>query len=188
MLRVFAICGHRKAIRVFLVGLFTCVVIAWVTLSVLIMQDSTGFPGSFLFPGCLFSSPTYFFAAWIPAVVFESTIILLTLYYLSAYEWSTQINSPSSGAGLHSLLPNNFLDTSLQSILARFGRGFLGSLLIAPSSVVACVGAARMMMNIRELDGDRTPRTTNLHRNTMEFRGARSTTVGNVATTVGTDV
>ncbi|KAF8177317.1 hypothetical protein K438DRAFT_2022285 [Mycena galopus ATCC 62051] len=191
MLRVFAICGHRKAIRTFLIGLFICVMIAWVTLSVVIMQVSTGSPGGFLFPGCLFSAPTYFFAAWIPAVVFESTIVLITLYYLSAYEWSTEINVTLRVLARDSIVYFLIIFSILVSnlFIARLGRGFLGSLLIAPSSVVACVGAARMMMNIRELDGERGPRTTTLHRNTMEFRGARSTTVGNVGTTVGnTDV
>ncbi|KAF8177338.1 hypothetical protein K438DRAFT_2022297 [Mycena galopus ATCC 62051] len=189
--KVLFLINRYVAIRTFLIGLFICVMIAWVALSLVIMQEKTGSPGGFLFPGCLFSAPTYFFAAWIPAVVFESTIVLITLYYLSAYEWSTEINVTlrvlARDSVIYFLIIFSILVSNL--FIARFGRDFLGSLLIAPSSVVACVGAARMMMNIRELDGERGPRTTTLHRNTMEFRGARSTTVGNVGTTVGnTDV
>ncbi|KAJ7114666.1 hypothetical protein C8R43DRAFT_126128 [Mycena crocata] len=89
ILRVLAICGHRKIIRQFLVGSFICEMIVWITLSSVILAKTTGYPGGSLFPGCLFSAPKYFFAAWyvrwgisttelmlrffrIPAVVFES--------------------------------------------------------------------------------------------------------------------
>ncbi|GAW04755.1 hypothetical protein LENED_006562 [Lentinula edodes] len=33
----------------------------------------------------------------------------------------------------------------------RFGQGFLGALLLVPSTIVACISAGRMMMNLRSL-------------------------------------
>ncbi|KAJ7265647.1 hypothetical protein C8J57DRAFT_1511411 [Mycena rebaudengoi] len=141
--------------------------IAWITVSLLIMRTTIGFPGGSIFPGCLFSSPKYFYAAWIPPVVFESTIILITLYYLSAYQWSKKVNIT---AGFNDLLPRPILLANL--FIARFGRDFLGSLFIAPSSVIACVGAARMMMNIGETSaGEGGPHSTSFEDiEIIEFR------------------
>ncbi|KAJ7221063.1 hypothetical protein C8J57DRAFT_1393313 [Mycena rebaudengoi] len=130
ILRVFAVCGHREAIRRFLVGLFACEMIDRVTLS---MSKTTGFPGGDLFPGCLFWAPKYFYAVWIPAVVFESTIILITLYYLGAYEGSKQVNVTlrvlARDSMIYFLIMFSVLLANL--FIARFGRDFLGSLLIA---------------------------------------------------------
>ncbi|KAJ7185079.1 hypothetical protein GGX14DRAFT_485752 [Mycena pura] len=124
---------------------------AWVTLSVMIMNGTTGMPGGTFFPGCLFSAPVYFYAAWIPAVIFESVIIFITLYYAFAY-YNAKMQNPTlyilardSILYFFAILPPSNL------FIARFGKDFLGSLLIAPSSVIACIGAARMMMNIREV-------------------------------------
>ncbi|KAJ6553010.1 hypothetical protein B0H19DRAFT_1155470 [Mycena capillaripes] len=181
MLRVFAISGHRKAIRHFLIGLFTCEMIAWVTVSSIIMHETTGVPGGSLFPGCLFSAPKYFYAAWIPPVVFESTIVIITLYYLTAYEWSRKINVTlrvlARDSMIYFLIMFSVLIANL--LIARFGRDFLGSLFIAPSSVIACVGAARMMMNLREIStGERNSRTIILDNGVIEFRNPDSTTLG----------
>ncbi|KAJ7348308.1 hypothetical protein DFH08DRAFT_865728 [Mycena albidolilacea] len=179
MIRVFAISGHRKTIRIFLVGLFICEMIAWITLSSVILTKTTGAPGGSLFPGCLFSAPKYFFAAWIPAVVFESTIILITVYYLSAYEWSKNVNSTlrilARDSMIYFLIMFSVLLANL--FIARFGRDFLGSLLIAPSSVIACVGAARMMMNLREISAEDGP-SASLDSDVIEFREPCYTTVG----------
>ncbi|KAJ7238204.1 hypothetical protein C8J57DRAFT_1727677 [Mycena rebaudengoi] len=183
ILRVSAVCGHREAIRRFLVGLFACEMIVMVTLSSIIMSKTTGFPGGDLFPGCLFWAPKYFYAVWIPAVVFESTIILITRYYLSAYEGSKQVNVTlrvlARDSMIYFLIMFSVLLANL--FIARFGRDFLGSLLIAPSSVIACVGAARMMMNLREIStGEGTPHSRHFENvdNTIEFREPQPTTVG----------
>ncbi|KAJ7190660.1 hypothetical protein GGX14DRAFT_47217 [Mycena pura] len=64
LLRVFAISGHKKSIRYSLSAFFMCEMAAWVTLSVMIMNGTTGMPGGTFFPGCLFSAPVYFYAAW----------------------------------------------------------------------------------------------------------------------------
>ncbi|KAJ7864435.1 hypothetical protein B0H14DRAFT_2736275 [Mycena olivaceomarginata] len=177
MIRVFAI-SHRRFAS-FLVGLFICEMIAWITLSSVILTKTTGAPGGSLFPGCLFSAPKYFFAAWIPPVVFESIIILITVYYLSAYEWSKKVNSTlrilARDSMIYFLIMFSVLLANL--FIARFGRDFLGSLLIAPSSVIACVGAARMMMNLREISAEDGP-SASLDSDVIEFREPCYTTVG----------
>ncbi|KAJ7114860.1 hypothetical protein C8R44DRAFT_984229 [Mycena epipterygia] len=190
VIRVLAISGHRKELRTFLAGLFICEMIAWITLSVLILTRTTGFPGGYIYPGCLFSAPTYFYTAWIPPVVFESILILTTLYNMGRYhyQWSKEgarsryVTSALGILARDSLIYFLFIFSVLLAnlFIARFGRDFLGSLLIAPSSVIACVGAARMMMNLRELstreDDPRTTRTDpNL--NELEFRDPQSTSL-----------
>ncbi|KAJ7887156.1 hypothetical protein B0H13DRAFT_2534379 [Mycena leptocephala] len=183
MLRVFAVCGEREAIRRFLIGLFACEMIAWITVGSIIISKTTGFPGGSLFPGCLFSAPKYYFAAWIPPVVFESTIVLITLYYLGSYEWSRKVNITlrvlTRDSMIYFLIMFSVLLANL--FIARFGRDFLGSLLIAPSSVIACVGASRMMMNLREISaGERNFDSTYFESNGIQFRGPESTTAGDV--------
>ncbi|KAJ6451278.1 hypothetical protein C8R45DRAFT_91220 [Mycena sanguinolenta] len=182
MVRVLAICGHRKRVRNFLIVVFLCAMAAWITLSSKIMAKTTGSPGGILFPGCLFSAPKYFFAAWIPPVAFESTIILITLYYLSKYEWShinLTLRVLARDSMLYFLIMFSVLIANL--FIAKFGRDFLGSLLIAPSSVIACVAAARMMMNIREVaDADVVlqPRSVQSNLPAIEFSTPASTTMG----------
>ncbi|KAF7371348.1 hypothetical protein MSAN_00770900 [Mycena sanguinolenta] len=174
IVRVLAICGHRKWVRNFLVTAFLCAMAAWITLSSKIMTKTTGSPGGILFPGCLYSAPKYFFAAWIPPVAFESTIILITLYYLSEYEWS-HINLTLRVLARDSMIYFliMFLVLLANLFIAKWGHDFLGSLLIAPSSVIACVAAARMMMNIREVgDVDIEPLPA------IEFRTPATTTMG----------
>ncbi|KAJ6555705.1 hypothetical protein DFH09DRAFT_1491976 [Mycena vulgaris] len=190
IIRVLAICGQRKIVRLCLTGLFIwkskrCEMIAWVTLAVLIMNRTTASLGGQLFPGCLFSAPTYFFAAWIPPVVFESIIILITLYNMSLYHWSKEVNATRVNSALRILARDSMIyflimfSVLLSNLfIARFGHDFLGSLLIAPSSVIACVGAARMMMNLRELTGDEDPRTRNFEIHELEFRDPPTTTAG----------
>ncbi|KAJ6521040.1 hypothetical protein B0H19DRAFT_1204302 [Mycena capillaripes] len=108
MLRVFAICE----------------MIAWVTVSSIIMHETTGVPGGSLFPGCL-----------IPPVVFESTIVIITLYYLTAYEWSRKINVTlrvlARDSMIYFLIMFCTSGINRQLLIARFGRDFLGSLFIA---------------------------------------------------------
>ncbi|RDB16253.1 hypothetical protein Hypma_003020 [Hypsizygus marmoreus] len=149
ILRVMAIYGHSKAMTGFLVCTFILSLTAWVTLAFFVLSGTTTLPQSELFTGCLFSAPSYFFAAWIPPVAFESVIIVLTLFRTFRYA--------SVPRALHVLARDSivyfvivFLMLIANLFIARFGAGFLGALLIVPCSVVACVAAARMTMNIRE--------------------------------------
>ncbi|KAJ7077158.1 hypothetical protein B0H15DRAFT_862608 [Mycena belliarum] len=155
--------------------------IVWISLSSVILAKTTGNSGGFIFPGCLFYAPTYFFVAWIPVVVFESAIILITLYYLSAYHWTEDNNTILRVLARDSMCYFLVIFSVLISnlLIARFGHDFIGSLLIAPSSVIACVGAARMMMNIREISaGEDDPRAS-LEAG-IEFGPLPATTVGEV--------
>ncbi|CAK5267070.1 unnamed protein product [Mycena citricolor] len=125
-------------LRVFAVGELA----GWIALSSIVTKNTVGSPGGMLFPGCLFSAPTYFYTAWIPPVIFESILIIVTGYYASAYHWTKKGSS----------------QTNL--LIARFGRDFLGSLFIAPSSVIACLGASRLMINLGSIAASDTGPTT----------------------------
>ncbi|KAF7312853.1 hypothetical protein MKEN_00969500 [Mycena kentingensis (nom. inval.)] len=132
LLRVFAISGHRPALRYILYIFFSISLAAWIALSALITARTHGTPGGAFFPGCLYSAPVYFYAAWIPGVVFESVIILLTLYYCYFYYSAKMVNPTLRVFARDSMLyftaMFSFLLTNL--FTARFGKDFLGSLFI----------------------------------------------------------
>ncbi|CAK5267071.1 unnamed protein product, partial [Mycena citricolor] len=151
MLRVFAVAGDRKGVRYFLWGLFLCELAGWIALSSIVTKNTVGSPGGMLFPGCLFSAPTYFYTAWIPPVIFESILIIVTGYYASAYHWTKKGSSQTiqilardsilyfliifcdiSWMPFRQLCAHSTPAVLLSNLLiARFGRDFLGSLFIA---------------------------------------------------------
>ncbi|CAK5266299.1 unnamed protein product [Mycena citricolor] len=134
----------------------------WIALSSIVTKHTVGAPGGLLFPGCLFSAPTYFYTAWIPPVIFESILIIVTGYYASAYHWTKKgsfqtIQILARDSILYFLIIFFLLSNLL---IARFGRDFLGSLFIAPSSVIACLGASRLMINLGSIAASDTGPTT----------------------------
>ncbi|TFK61514.1 hypothetical protein BDN72DRAFT_849590 [Pluteus cervinus] len=150
ILRVVALYSHDKRVTIFLITAFIVQITAYITLSVMIMNGTTGSPGGDVFSGCLFSAPAYFWVAWLPPVCFESVIVVLTLYKVLQYKLqvSAVLNVYARDSLLYFLSMFSILLSNL--LLARFGTGFMGALLIAPSSVVACVAVARMTMNMRQ--------------------------------------
>jgi len=123
----------------------------FIALAILIMKGATGTHGGSLFSGCFLKEVAYFYVVWIPPVLFESVIIVMTLYKVVQF----QKTSPSPliyllarDSLVYFVIMFSFLLANL--LLARFGRGFLNTLLIVPSTVVACIAASRMSMNMRE--------------------------------------
>ncbi|KAF9455697.1 hypothetical protein BDZ94DRAFT_1315940 [Collybia nuda] len=81
ILRVLAIYAHSKPMTRFLISLFACEMIAWVTLSVSVIARTSSVTNNKLFTGCLFSAPTYFYTVWIPPVIFECVLFCYVLGY-----------------------------------------------------------------------------------------------------------
>ncbi|KAG5736065.1 hypothetical protein E4T56_gene16433 [Termitomyces sp. T112] len=167
ILRVSAIYGRCKRVTHCLIAFFLCTLGAWIILDVMITKGTSSMPGGEVFTGCLFMAPDYFYAAWIPPVVFETVIIVLTVYKISQADSMTPTLTILAR---DSIVYFTMIFVMLLSnlFLARFGKGFQGALLIEPCSVVACIAVARMTLNIR--DSKQTiplvsggPRTTELH-------------------------
>ncbi|KAH0578647.1 hypothetical protein H2248_003782 [Termitomyces sp. 'cryptogamus'] len=159
--------GRCKRVTHCLIAFFLCTLGAWIILDVMITKGTSSMPGGEVFTGCLFMAPDYFYAAWIPPVVFETVIIVLTVYKISQADSMTPTLTILAR---DSIVYFTMIFVMLLSnlFLARFGKGFQGALLIEPCSVVACIAVARMTLNIR--DSKQTipvvsggPRTTELH-------------------------
>ncbi|KII89705.1 hypothetical protein PLICRDRAFT_52866 [Plicaturopsis crispa FD-325 SS-3] len=89
---------------------------------------------------------------WIPAVLFESVVIIFTLY-----KWSRLTLFKSSGGYTLRVLVRDslvyfvlMLATLLANlIIGRYGAWHLKSMMVSPSSSIACIAAARMMLNLQ---------------------------------------
>ncbi|GLB44977.1 hypothetical protein LshimejAT787_1900550 [Lyophyllum shimeji] len=160
VLRVIAIYGHDKRVTRFLVILCTGVWGIWLGLSILIVMKTAPLPvEGKLFTGCLYTAPSYFYAAWIPASCFETIIIALTTYKVVKYDTMTPTLYVLARDSMLYFI-SIFIVLLVNLFLARYARGFLSALLIQPGSAIACVAAARMTMNIREFTMNKDPQAT----------------------------
>ncbi|TFK61647.1 hypothetical protein BDN72DRAFT_849481, partial [Pluteus cervinus] len=174
ILRVVALCRLSFLIGPFQSGssVVLAELVAFMTLWVFIMKGTTGSPGGDLYGGCLYAAPSFFWLGWLPPVCFESVIIVLTIRKVLKFKAQTPpaLNVLARDSLIYFLSMFSILLANL--LIARFGRGFLGALLLVPSSVVACVGAARMTMNIREftMSGPTGTISTGQELGSMNFR------------------
>ncbi|KAF5376284.1 hypothetical protein D9615_008518 [Tricholomella constricta] len=153
--------GQPKKLTRFLVGLFVVTLAAWLGIAMTVMAKTSSMPGGELFTGCLFSAPSYFYSAWIPPVCFEIVIIALTVYKVMKYEtMSPTLRVLARDSIVYFAFIFFILLANL--FIARYGRGFLGALMIVPCSVVACIAAARMTMNIRDSTMKKCPEGSEL--------------------------
>ncbi|KAF8895380.1 hypothetical protein BD779DRAFT_722887 [Infundibulicybe gibba] len=149
ILRIIALYQHNKRIVYFLVPLFLVEMAAWIAMSIPILLNTKATPGGDSFTGCLYSAPPYYYLAWLIPVGFESIIIALTIFKTLQYKtMGPTLTILARDSAIYFLLMFSVLFANL--ILSKFGHGFIGSLLIAPSTIIACIAAARMSMNIRQ--------------------------------------
>lgn len=171
VIRVLAIYGYKKKIIWLLSTLYAVTLIPWITLAILLLTKTTSTPSEgTLFTGCLDSAPSYFFAAWIPPAFFESVLIYLTLYQTFQYE---KVNPTLRVVARDSIIYFVIIFAMLLAniFIARFGKGFLGALLIVPCSVTACIAVARMTMNMRTIAPEVTEQSTWSYQDaSLEFR------------------
>ncbi|KAH0589735.1 hypothetical protein H2248_005456 [Termitomyces sp. 'cryptogamus'] len=122
---------------------------AWIVLCILIMNKTSSIPGDEILTGCLFQIPKYSYAVWIPPVIFETIIIALTVYgVIRVNERTPTLTILARDSIIFFVIISVILLSNL--FLARYGKEFIRSLLILPCSVVTCIAAARMTLNIRE--------------------------------------
>ncbi|KII95765.1 hypothetical protein PLICRDRAFT_228211 [Plicaturopsis crispa FD-325 SS-3] len=110
------------------------------------------FPSS---PGCLTVQPTYMFAITLAMVVFEVTIIVVTLYKIrqgpvhskAAGDWPMRMLIARDSLIYFILM---FAMLLANAIMYKLSSPY-HSILMTPCGVVACVTVPRMMINMREI-------------------------------------
>ncbi|KAF8149368.1 hypothetical protein B0H34DRAFT_802378 [Crassisporium funariophilum] len=153
ILRVLALYGNAKTMARLLTALYALQMMAWTILSILILVNVRPIPGKGLYSGCLYHAPPISGFGWLPALVFESILIFLTIHKSRKFGDFTPIlkvlarDSVVYFLSITALLLFNVLYTS-------FGQKLLAPSLILPSSVLTSIAAARLTMNIRAFTMD----------------------------------
>ncbi|KAJ7586791.1 hypothetical protein C8J56DRAFT_1052135 [Mycena floridula] len=167
MIRVLVLYSHANSMLRFLAALFTCEMGAWIAVSAIVESRTTSQSGGPFLSGCLYSLPGFLWASWIPPIVFEGIIMALTVHKILLY---ATVNPTLFVLARDSMVYFVLMFTLLAANLVMFllGRNFLRFLLLgyvfeslsvawklkedpSPSNVVACIAAARMMINMRGL-------------------------------------
>jgi hypothetical protein len=157
ILRVYCICNRSKRIATFLGTLFILSIIGFTIISIFVLRWTTAGSAPPLFPGCSFIAPNYIWTTWIPPVLFESVIVVVTVYNVMQYKQSFRrrrrtpdiLYVPARDSLIYFIIMFSALVGNL--LLYRFQTGYFAALLLTPSCVIACVAASRMTMNLREV-------------------------------------
>lgn len=148
MFRVEAIYRGEKRVRQFLYGAFGLQLLATMVLSGFIMPNVHGYTGGDMVPGCLYVMPKHMELIWLPGTLFESILAIMTIYQAFVL-------------GLRSRLLRVLVRDAFTYFLAIFaclcasliypivGQRLLAPSLLLPSTVVACLGTARITINLR---------------------------------------
>ncbi|KAJ7579493.1 hypothetical protein C8J56DRAFT_1059094 [Mycena floridula] len=158
---------RMKSMLWFLAALFTCEMGAWIAVSAIVESRTTSQSGGPFLSGCLYSLPDFLWVSRIPPIVFEGIIMALTAHKILLY---ATVNPTLFVLARDSMVYFVLMFTLLAANLVMFllGRNFLRFLLLgyvfeslsvawklkedpSPSNVVACIAAARMMINMRGL-------------------------------------
>ncbi|KAJ3933875.1 MAG: hypothetical protein NXY57DRAFT_760407 [Lentinula lateritia] len=150
IIRTLAIYHEQRSIGLCLVGLFTVSMLSWFPASIVVAARTTGTSGTNMFTGCIFNAHGIVWPTWIPPVIVESTLCLMVAYkVLVQVERIPTFQLLARDSLIYFLLMFSLLLANL--FIFRFGQGFLGALLLVPSTIVACISAGRMMMNLKSL-------------------------------------
>ncbi|KAF8149367.1 hypothetical protein B0H34DRAFT_679173 [Crassisporium funariophilum] len=153
ILRVLALYGNTKPIARLLTALYALQMVVWSVLSILILVNVRPIPGKGLYSGCLYHAPYFSYSGWLPGLMFESILIVLTIHrsrQFGAFTPTLKVLARDSVVYFFSItgvLLFNVLYTS-------FGKKLLAPSLILPSSVLTSIAAARLTMNIRAFTMD----------------------------------
>ncbi|KAF8162619.1 hypothetical protein B0H34DRAFT_692088 [Crassisporium funariophilum] len=153
ILRVLALYENSKFMARLLAAIYSVQMLSWTVICTMILVNIRGIPGGNLYSGCLYETPRYAYVGYVPGLVFECLLIVLTMYKarkLGKFSPTLQI-----------LVRDSIIYfVSMTAVLAfntfylRFGHHLLGPSLILPSSVVTSISAARLTMNIRAITMD----------------------------------
>jgi len=153
IVRVSAIYGHSKNISRFLKILFACEMIAVLVNTSILIKGTHSILLPPLMPGCFSTAPSGAFSFWLPFVVFEGIIIILTLYQV--FPSRTNLNPTLRLLARDSIVYFVVMLTfQLLAILWLRFSYILEGMSMNPANCIACVTVSRMMLNIRGLAVD----------------------------------
>ncbi|TFK44070.1 hypothetical protein BDQ12DRAFT_2176 [Crucibulum laeve] len=149
ILRVLALYSNNKKIAYFLFTLITVEMIAFSGIVLMAVLHTRGFSGENVFSGCLFILPGYFYTGWIPGIIFESILIILTIYKsLKFANTCPTVKVLTRDSVVYFFSMFSILVFNL--VYSIYGNKLIAPLIIHPSSVLSCIAAARLTMNIRK--------------------------------------
>jgi len=155
ILRVLALYPHNKKVLVLLVVLFIGNIIGFLVIGVHLVHQmtETQSPDRQIFSGCRRTPPPLLYTEWIPSVVFESVVIILTLYKALAYRrYIPALRVLARDSMIYFSIMFSFL--MLNVLFARVIRDSLRGMWVQPATLVSCLAVARMTLNIRKLSSD----------------------------------
>ncbi|KAF9050515.1 hypothetical protein BJ165DRAFT_1525736 [Panaeolus papilionaceus] len=153
ILRVLALYSNGRRMARFLITAFSVQLTLWSAVAVLILVQTHPIPGERVFPGCLFVVPKYAAIGWVPGVVFEFLLIVLTIHKARKYgKFSPTLKVLTRDSVVYFFIIGGIFVFNI--IYHMVGRQLLAPSLILPTNVVTCIAAARLTMNIRRFTMD----------------------------------
>jgi len=188
ILRVHALYNQNKRILVLLIMLFIGNILGFLVGAIYLVKHMSEAPSSVgqIFVGCQRTLPPLFYAEWIPLLVFESLIVILTMYKALAYRrYIPALRVLARDSMIYFSVVFLFLMNNV--LFARFTRESLRGMWVQPATLASCLAVARMTLNIREFSsGDggtdyilsteicRTDRDTTISQLEMDVGGGES--------------
>ncbi|KAF8799591.1 hypothetical protein BYT27DRAFT_7201341, partial [Phlegmacium glaucopus] len=122
-------------------------------LAVLVLSKTRSITGRKVFTGCLLDIPDWAYLAWIQPLIVESILVVLVVYKCRKYGAFTPIIKIIARdlvvyfVSITAILIFNFVYCCHHKLL--------GTALTLPTSILACIAAAKLSMNIQSISMDR---------------------------------
>jgi len=164
IVRVHAIYQRSKGILYFLGAVFIGNIISFTVIAILLVQRATIIPGIDVLPGCAFIASPDLWTAWVPPVVFESVVVVLTIYKVIQLRQKYLGNRRTRQTPhiLYMLARDSFVyflimfSVLLANLfLSKFQKGYYSAILNLPSSAIACIAGSRMTIHLHSRDHTR---------------------------------
>jgi len=168
IIRISALYDQSKKISWFLACLFACEMIAVFVNTAILVKDTDIILVRLFLPGCYSVASSNIYSFWIPFLIFEGIIIILTLYKIVSN--CTSLNPTLRLLARDSIVYFIIMFTSLfATIISVRLSDFLDGITINASSCIACVAVSRMMVNLRGLTVDDPDGAETAELQTLEF-------------------
>jgi len=195
IIRVAALYGNSKPMFTVLLTLYCCEMGAMLGITGFLYRGNPDpVPSVSFLPGCYsISFVTWLYGYWVAPVILEGIVMILTIYKTLSFLYNTNHGTPTLVLmARDSVVYFSIMFSVLLANLIIFKSAppFLTSLLIGPSSAIACVAMARMMMNMRSLpyDDGATSVTASIELQSVRFKAASQqnlSTFGRFTETLG---
>ncbi|KAF8893892.1 hypothetical protein BD779DRAFT_959192 [Infundibulicybe gibba] len=157
ILRVLALYHGRNKIVTWFIGiLYFCEVCSLLTLNIINIRNTRAIDAYDVVPGCIYHLvPESLSNNWIPPIIFEGIIIILTFYEVYPYRHD-HANSTVRILARDSVVYFVFMMSIhiVNFVIWRTDAFVFGDAYATPSSVMSCIAVSHMMMNLRGLSPD----------------------------------